>query len=211
MDEANAWYKGEIRKFDNALVKKIMKQPHLSGAIAPEEIVDLAVRNGRPTKVKQLFATLPENTRNNVRRVAMERLLSKMSGAGPNPMEDVFKPMAFTRAIEDMGDSTLKVLFDEKTIADLKTLDKVMRLTTQRQAMSGGLVAAHIALHPLQNIGRLAQLRVMSKFMNSETGRMWLTVGLKAPKTRTGGIALTRVATQLKALADEESREGRLE
>ena len=80
-------------------------------------------------------------------------------------------------------------------------------MVTGRMKLSGGIVAANIALHPIRNLGKLVQLRILAKFMNSKTGIKWLTEGIRAPRTRAGISALARTMVQSQALLDEHTRE----
>ncbi len=71
--------------------------------------------------------------------------------------------------------------------------------------MTGGLVAASIALHPLKNLAKLTKFRIMGKFLRTPFAVRWFTEGLRAPKTRSGAAAITRLTVFIKALAEEHT------
>ncbi len=99
----------------------------------------------------------------------------------------------------------MKATFGKGLTSELYRLGDVTQFVTQQMRMSGGIVAASIALHPLKNLGRIVRLNVLSKFLNTPFAVRWLTEGLKAPNTRRGAAAITRLSVFIKALAEEHT------
>ena len=73
--------------------------------------------------------------------------------------------------------------------------------------MSGGMVAATIAVKPISHLPLLVRLNILSKMMNSKTGMRYLTEGFEAPRTRKGMDALARLYTQAQILAEDHTQE----
>ncbi len=204
LNRANAYYREGVSKFDNNLIARITRDPSFAGSVDPETIVDMMFRKGRASNVNRVMAVLPERVRGNVRRAAIEDIMDSMTDGVTDPIRPIFTGARFLKTLEGYGTETLESMFGKQRTEELFRLGRVAQVVTSRQDKSGGLVAAGIALHPLQNLTKLMKLRVMSKIMNSENGVKWLTVGLDAPKTRAGASALTRLYTQAQMLAEEE-------
>lgn len=204
---ADDFYRKGVAQFDNDIISRITRDPSFAGSIDPESIIDITFRKGRATNVKRVMDLLPDNVRGNVRNAAMTDLLDTMRDGTADPLNVIFNGKRFLDTLDSYGDETLDAMFGVQRRQELRRLGKVTQLVTQRQAMSGGLVAAHIALHPLRNFSRLVQLRIMSRVMNSDNGLRWLTVGLEAPKTREGAAALSRLSAQIMAIGEDETQE----
>jgi len=207
----NKQYKREISKFDDAYIERIVRDGGRSGAIDPELIISSAFKKGRHTQLNRLFKVIPEATKKKVRRVAMEDILSNVVDQTDDPLIQVFNGKKLKGVLDSFGDDTLQAMFGPQKTRELIKFAEVTQFITQKQAMSGGLVAAGIALHPWANLGRLLQLNLFSKLLESKNGFKWLTQGISAPKTRVGSMALTRLTTQAIALrreAENEANEG---
>ena len=156
------------------------------------------------------MSILPERKKQQVRRLTMERLLDRMATIKDDSTMPVFDPSGISKAIKEMSEGAnegkLSVIFGDETISDLKRLERVTKFTTAKKKMSGALVAANIALHPLKNLGKLARLRALAYMMTSKMGRKYLTVGLGAPNTSKGRFALYQLASMSAAIGDQETR-----
>jgi hypothetical protein len=203
LKDATKFYKEGIRKFDDQLIARITRDIGKPGALDHDLIVHAIFKKGNPSRIAKVRRLVPEKDWNIVRRKAMEDILKKMSQRTEDPRVDVFNGKGFLNALDDFGDEALTEMFGKETTRQLRTFGSVMQFVTQRQAQSGGLVAAHIALHPLKNIGRLTWMNFMSRFLNSKAGMQWLTEGIKAPNTREGMSALIRATTLTSVLAEQ--------
>ena len=198
-------YKGEIRKFDKAIIQRIMKDPKYAGRLDPEAIVGSIFRKGETSNLLRVKKIVPPGTWERIQGSAMEEVLSKISKRTDDPFIDVFAGKEFLNALDSYGESTLGAVFGRTTASELYRLGRVTQLVTQKQGMTGGLVAANIALHPLKNLTKLMRLRVMGKFLRTPFAVRWLTDGLKAPNTRRGAAAITRLGVFVKALAEQHT------
>jgi hypothetical protein len=79
-----------------------------------------------------------------------------------------------------------------------------MELASSLDNNSGGIVAQAIAVRPFQNIGKIAQMVVLRRFMNNPKRLEWLTTGIRfGDKTEAGAKALARVSAQMTQLTDD--------
>lgn len=200
-------YASKIKEFGSALVKRIMRDPKFAGALEPEQVVSGMFRKGLHTPLARVMKLLSPETKNKVRAIAMDDVLASISARTDDPLISVFTGKNFLNALDGYGHATLKAIFGATKASELFRLGRVTSLVTGRMKLSGGIVAANIALHPIRNLGKLVQLRILSKFMNSKTGIKWLTEGIRAPRTRAGISALARTMVQSQALLDEHTRE----
>lgn len=198
-------YHREISLFDNALIERVMKSPKLAGRLEPEEIVGAVFMRGKASKIGRLKAVVTPGTWKEVRRSAMEEVLGKLSKRADDPFEVMFQGKQFLTALDAYGPDTLNAMFGKSLTRDLYKLGRVTQLVTKEAKMTGGIVAASIALHPLKNVGRLLRIFFMADFLNTPFAVRWLTKGLSAPNTREGTAAITRLGIFVKALAEQHT------
>ena len=136
----------------------------------------------------------------------MEDLLSKSLSRTEDPLTIMFNGKRFLDNLDSYGRDTLVQMFDTRTVDRLYKYGRVTSFVNQRMPFSGGLVAAHLALHPWQNLGKMVRLNYFSKFMNTDAGLKWLTEGLEAQKTRKVGSWITRGATQMMAIGEQNTQ-----
>lgn len=196
-------YGQEIKKYDNALVERIMRDPRLAGKIEPEHLVDAVFTKHSAARLNRIKNAVSPGVWEKFQRAAMDNVLDNAVARSDRPLREIFTGKNLLAGLDKYGKDTLTVAFGPQLTGELYRLGNVMQLVTQRQALSGGLVAAHIAIHPLQNIGRLAQLNILSRFLNTPFAVRWLTEGLKAPNTRMGAESVARATTYMIALAEQ--------
>jgi hypothetical protein len=198
-------YHREISRFDNALVERVMKSPKLAGRLEPEEIVGAVFMRGKASKIGRLKAVVTPGTWKEVRLSAMEEVLGKISKRGDDPFEVMFQGKQFLNALDAYGPDTLNAMFGKALTTRLYRLGRVTQLVTKEAKMTGGIVAASIALHPIKNVGRLMRIFFMADFLNTPFAVRWLTEGLSAPSTRKGAAAITRLGVFVKALVEQHT------
>lgn len=208
LKEANDFYAEGIKKFDNATIKKIMKNPSEAGELAPEKVVDFFFKKESQTPLKRVMAVLPPERQAEVRRAAMDKIVGDIMQEDDLGAE-LFDGFVLKKTLDRFGDDTMKTMFGEGTAKELRKFSNVLLLASrQKNDASGGLVAASIAVRPLQNLGTLAKLAVVRRFMSSEQSLKWLTTGIQlGPKKSAGAKALARVTAQLQTFAAAETAE----
>ncbi len=204
LKEARAFYKEGIQQFENATIKRIAKDPSLAGSLDPERVVDLLFNKQSTTPLKQVLKVVDDKTSDNIRSAAMRDILKNVTGRSEDPLVgEVFKGTQFLKSLDSFGKETLETMFGKGKTDELFRLGRVIQSAT-KQGGSGGLVAAEIAVNPLTNIPTLIRLKILSNIFASKNGVRWLTTGIEAPKTKAGVAALTRLATQVQSIVDEE-------
>jgi len=217
-------YAQEIDKFKSAFIQRLVKDKKYAGEVQPELIMDAIFKKGRSTNIKRIMQFLPKEKQAQVRRAAMDEVLdnikiakgdgsifkgTNLEGLGmadpSDPLVKVFNGKALSRALDGYGKSVLTEMFGKRKTQELYKLARVTEFMTAKQGEFGGLVAAGIATKPLQNIGRLAKLNLVSKLFNTETGIKYLTDGFSVPKFRQGSASVSRFFTELNMLANENT------
>jgi len=202
---ADGFYKREISKFDNRLANAISRDPGKAGAIEPELIVDAIIKPGQASKVARVKAAISPEAWEQVKAVHVSDLLESIVKQTEDPIKTVFDGQAFRRALDKYGASTLNAVHGPEWTQNAYKLANSLMLVQKHMTMSGAIVAANVALHPIMNFGKLVKLRIMAKVIQQPGTLHWLTEGIKAPRTRKGMEALTRVAAQVTALAKDET------
>jgi len=200
-------YGREIKKFQNAFIQRVVRDPKFAGSLDPEQIVSSSFIKGHSANLRRLMQVIPKDTAEKVRRVAMEDILKTVSRRSDDVLVDIFDGKRLLNTLDDFGRDTLNAMFGKNLTDDLYSFGRTTQFITQKQGQAGGLVAAGIATRPLQNLGRLIKFNVLSKLMNTEKGLQWLTTGFKAPKTRAGSAALSKLATQVQLLSEDNTEE----
>ena len=84
--------------------------------------------------------------------------------------------------------------------------EKAAFITTGSGSFSGGLVAAQVALNPLQNVSTLIRLNILGKVLASPTGIRYLTTIIENPNARATGYAAGQLGADIIAqIAAEDS------
>lgn len=205
LTKAKSFYAKGIRQFDDNLIAKITRDPRKASAIDPDVLVETIFKPGHPGRVAKVMKLVKPETRDLLRRRAMENITDRLIERTDDPLATFFNGKKFLGVLDGYGKETLNEMFGKELTRELYRLGNVTQFVGQKMAMSGGLVAAHISLHPIQNMPRLFQLKILQKIMHSEAGLRWLTTGIQAPKTRAGAEALSRLTVYVQTLADQET------
>lgn len=203
--KVNSRYSKEIKKFDDALVSRITREPGLAGRIEPETIVPMLFKKGQHSAINRILPMMNETTKGKFRRVAMDDLFRTMVARDPKtPLESVFTGNNFLKTLDDYGQETLDAVFGKEVRKRLYRLGEVVHLISP-EGESGSIVAANIAVRPWAHLGKLAQMGIISKIMSSKAGLKYLTEGFDLPKTRAASMFTTRLATMIKAVHEDKT------
>ena len=206
LKEADKFYKQGITKFDDYMVTSITRDAGKRGAVDPDMVLEYMVKPGMANRVRRIKTLVPDQVWEGVRRGQAERMLSKAVRESDAPLGGmVFDGKAMRAELDKYGRDTLEAIYGKEWVNDAFKLADTLRLVEHRTTLSGGIVAANIALHPLKNLPKLVRLRILGQFMTSPGGLKYLTTGIEAPKTRAGAMALARVSSQLAALMEDET------
>jgi len=207
---ANRYYRVGIRKFDDHLIARIVKEPSEAGSIDPDAVVNAVFgKTGSASKISRVSRVVDPQVWSQVRHKAMDKVLSPMVDDISDPIQTIFNGKAFLKTLNTYERSQLDAMFGKEMTDDLFKLGRVVNLVSSKtHGMSGGLVTAYIALHPLKHLGTLAKMNVLSRVLSSPTGLKWFTTGLSAPKTRAGAEAVTRLTAMMTTMAEDETGPG---
>jgi hypothetical protein len=187
----DADYAEGIKRYKGSLIKRLGQHADAAKNMTGDEIVKLIFGvEGKEHQIADLVANLSPQTLNQVRGAATERMFSRLENHADDPLESTFTPSSFHKMREEVGDEALDALFGSGAARDLKVLDDTVRVTKTRQSLSGGIVAANVALHPIVNFPLLLKIRFMSELIRVPGFRKYLTVGLFNPHTPAGKAGL---------------------
>jgi len=202
---ADEFYKTGISKFDNKLVTAITRDPGKIGSIEPELVVDSIIRPGRSQQIMRIKNAVDPETWRKIQAAHAEEITASIVKQTDDPLTKIFDGKAFKEALDKYGANTLTAVHGPDWTANAYKLADALMLVQKSMKASGGIVAANVALHPIANLPKLVWLRAMAKLIQQPGSLNYLTEGFKAPNTRKGMEALTRVATQLTAIASDET------
>lgn len=166
------------------------------------DVVDMMVN---PTgdaieKIRHARTILDQPGFNQLREKAMWKMLSPLTKQGESGIGMVVDGTAINKLVKKIEGGTANPiieLFGKEGPAmwrRIKQLGQIAEQTTLKG--SNGIVAMNVALHPLKNLGKLAQVNLIGKFMSSKTYLDWMVHGWKAEKARHLGTGVQKGLTQ---------------
>jgi hypothetical protein len=205
---ADTEYREGVRKFSNPLVTRITRDVTRTGAVDPDMVVEYVIKPNHPFRVRQIKQAVPAETWAKVKAAHAEDLVREVVKDTDDPLKAVFDGKVLRDALNEYGRHTLtEVHGAEWTNAAYKYAASLM-LSSKAAKLSGGIVAANVALHPLANVPKLVWLRALTKLMEQPGTFKYLTDGLST-NTKNSAEALTRFTTQLIAQVEDETGSAR--
>jgi hypothetical protein len=205
---ADAEYREGIRKFSNPLVTRITRDVTRTGSVDPDMVVDYVIRPNHPFRVRQIKQAVPAETWAKVKSAHAEDLVREVVKDTDDPLKQVFDGRALRDALNKYGRHTLVEVHGNEWTDNAYKYAASLMLAEKKAKLSGGIVAANIALHPLANAPHLIWLRALTKLMEQPGTYKYLTDGLSS-NTKNATEALTRFTTQLIAQAEDETGSAR--
>lgn len=205
LKNADAFYKTGIKKFDLPTISAITKRASETGRVDPEMVVDYIIKPNRITRVAQIKQVVSPDEWVKVQRAHAEDLFSNAVKTTDNPLEPkAWSGKGLRDALESYGRETLEVVHGKAWVEDAYKLANSLMLV-QKQPTSSGIVAANIALKPLQNLGRLAFERGLAYIVQQPGTLKYLTTGILSPTSRSGVEALARISAIATTVASDET------
>ena len=204
----------ERQKQTDAFDAQSMVKEWTAGNFDPGKAALSLMRPNNSKMISQAKNILGENSREflELRELSMEQLLKRTISNTDDPVKAVLSGAPLKKAMEEIGDDSLRAMFGPALTSELKQFANVTHFLTQsKTAVSGGLVAANIALHPVANLGILAKLFAFRKLLATEGAIKYFTHGLKAPGTRTATEGMSRVVSQIVSQIPESHKAGGLD
>ena len=207
---ANAQYREGIRKFDNTVVSAITRDAGRPGAIDPDMVVDYLIKPDRAFRVSQVKQLVSPEDWAKVKSAHARELVSNIMQKTDDPLVTIFDGKAFRDTLDKYGRSTLESVHGKQWVDEAYRYANSLMLSSKVTKMSGGIVAANVALHPVKNLPRLIWIRALAKLMEQPGTFKYLTEGLTlGPNTKKGAEALGRLAAQASQLARDETGSAR--
>jgi hypothetical protein len=202
---ADAAYKNGIQQFDRPVVKGITKDASRNN-VDPEMVVDYLIKPERVVRLRQVKQLVPAGQWAKVQEAHADSLLSNLSTKTSDPLKTIFDGQAFRDVLDKYGREVLIEVHGKEWVDAAYKYANALMLADKQMKLSGGIVAANVALHPVQNLPTLAWLRGLARVMQSPTAFKYLTDGIQLnPATKEGAAAITRVFTQAAANARDET------
>lgn len=177
---ANAWYKTQRSRFDSKFINKLVKDADAGGYVDPHKVAD-SLSRATPTEVKKVYDVVSEQTRKDIQRATMEKLLNS-AVRSKDPMTDVFSPEGLKGMMDSMTEG-MKATFPKEIVTGLHRFQRTMAMVSKKDP-TAGLVLANIALHPVKNFSKMAKLNALGWAMSTDAWLKWATVGLTSPSGR---------------------------
>ena len=203
---ADAQYAAGIRKFDNQVVSAITRDSGKPGAVDADMVVDYLIKPERVVRLRRVKDIVPAAEWQKVKSAHAQELLSTVVHGTDDPLLSVFNGRAFRDALDKYGAETLKEVHGKQWVDEAYKYANSLMLAEKRMAMSGNIVAANVALHPVKNLPRLLWIRGLAKVMEQPGTLKYLTQGFRpnaAIKETTA--AVTRLASEVAALGRDET------
>ena len=204
--QADEMYARGIRQFDNPTVTKITKDASRTGSVEPEMVVDYLIKPDRAVRVRRVKDLVSPDVWNQVRAAHAQDLTQTLVKGTDDPLVSVFDGRSFRDTLEKYGRELLEEVHGKEWTDGAFKYANALMLSEKKMGMSGGIVAANIALHPIKNMPKLIWLRALAKVMEQPGTFKYLTEGIQfGPSTVAGSRALSKVAAQATALASDKT------
>jgi len=165
------------------------------------KIIDMSMKDSG--KAKELLSLIEEGSpaHGQMRHTVIQKMVNTLEDNLTDPTQALLNGDGLAKAMNQYmsanlkhGDNPLRILLGKEMFGDLKDLAKIAQMTVTKG--NSGLVAMNIALHPFQNIGRLAEVNILSKLLNKPGFIKWMVKGSKGKVRRRWGDVVTRAAIQ---------------
>ena len=205
----DASYAQGIRQFDKPAIRMIAKDAS-KGAVDADMVVDYLIKPERIVRLRQVKNLVEPQQWAKVKSAHAQDLLSNVVKGTDDPLVNVFNGRAFRDTLEKYGKEVLEEVHGKQWVDEAYKYANALMLAEKKMALSGGIVAANVALHPIQNLPKLVWLRGLAKVMEQPGTFKYLTEGFRlGPNTREGAMAINRALAQVAALGKDETGSAR--
>lgn len=206
----DADYRVGIRKFSNPVASRITRDATQTGAVDPDMVVEYVIKPGHAVRAREIKKAVEPGVWDQVKAAHAEDLLKGIVRETDDPFKQVFDGKAFRDGLNKFGRETMTEVHGKQWVDDAYKFADALMLASKKAKLSGGIVAANVALHPVANLPKLVWMRALVKVMEQPGTFKYLTEGLKVgPETKEGAAALSRFTAQLIAHAEDETGSAR--
>ena len=207
---ADARYKSGIQRFDIPAIAAITRDARYGGAVNADEVVDYLIRPDRVVRLRQVKNAASPQAWTQVREAHAQDLLQTVVRGTDDPLSKIFDGKTLRDSLDKYGRGVLEEVHGKQWVNSAYEYAHALMLAEKKMQLSGGIVAANVALHPVRNLPKLVWLRALSKVMEQPGTFKYLTDGIRlGPNTKAGAAALSRLTTQVTTLAKDETGSAR--
>ena len=201
----DASYAQGIRQFDNPVIKQIAKDAS-KGAVDADMVVDYLIKPERLVRLRYVKNVVEPEAWQKVKSAHAQHLLSTVTKGTDDPLVSVFDGRGFRDTLDKYGRTVLEEVHGKQWVDQAYNFANALMLAEKKMKLSGGIVAANVALHPIQNLPKLVWLRGVAKVMEQPGTFKYLTEGLQAgPATKEFAMALNRFFSQVAVHGKDET------
>jgi hypothetical protein len=175
------------------------------------KLVDMAMKDSGHAKELMKIVGEGSTEHTKAQNIMIRKLINNLQD-NSDPVEALLKEDGLQNALAKFGaftskkgDNAIRLFLGEKKFNELLDLSKVAALTVTKG--NSGLVAMSIVLNPGKNIGKLAEINILSRVLNTPGFMKYMVHGFKSPAWRKGTDASVRKATQIIAGYIQDAKE----
>lgn len=199
-----AYAKG-VQQFDKPVVKAITKDSSKL-TVDADMVVDYLVKPERLVRLKHAKKVASPEAWAKVKAVHAQDLIGNLVKGTEDPLVNVFDGKAFRDGLDKYGRAVLEEVHGKEWVDQAYKYANALMLAEKTMKLSGGIVAANVALHPVRNLPKLLWLRAVAHIVEQPGTFKYLTEGIQfGPRTEKFANALTKFASQVAALASDET------
>lgn len=181
------------------------------GSFSPEEVVPWLTRKASSDDITAFInyysKEAPEVVADFRQKFMVNLLDNVYDTTKMNPVGVVLNGSQLLKAVDDIGAARLSAAFGADTAQALERFaQQASFLTTKGEGFAGGLVAMNIALNPLQNVGKLIKINILTDVLSKPGTLRYLTTIIENPSVRATGYAAGQLGADIIAqIAAEDS------
>ncbi len=205
------WYGREREKFNVDLLNKLVKETDKNINLEPIELGTIIFNaKGKPDQLAKLVNKLTPMARKDLPGAIMAKLADVARDVPMNVKDElagihVLRGKKFKEALDQLGPESTDLIFGKGAYDEFNKFSRMMRLVAPEGVLSGGLVAASVALSPIKNLPKLVGMRIASKLATSKMGRNYLQSALLNPNTTAGRASTRALNTLIRLWIQEEN------
>lgn len=188
---------------ETALLKSRFVEHVRSGAYNPDRLVDVLMQPNNQSLVAEARTILGKDS--DAWRGIQGAVAGRLLQSGYNTkgqFGDYLQPQITATGVKDAFDKLHRLQAEEilgpQLAQRIDAFGRSVALSMTRPSMRGGqLMTAAMALHPINNLGRVAQFKILERMLLNPKFIKWMTEGYSAPKARFLARQLGRVASRV--------------
>ncbi len=195
-------------RLDRFMGNNYLKELGKEGAEA-EQAIDFIFRPNSSVRIREAKKFYGESSPEfkALQNGAMNKVLTNLIERTDDPLIQLFNGSKLRSSLDKYGKNTLRETFGEDITKDLYKFADLSEFITKKGPMgAGGIVAAGVALHPLNNLGKIAEMSALGRILRTPGAIKWLSEGISADTpAKQAAASLARVSLLATALVGDET------